>query len=113
MQHLPQIEREIIEAVLDAVVARGLIVSIHDGEEWALKASDDLPAIKAAIGATDETTLRFRDPSRFADGGRVRTVGSVLLIHGNGCDVLSGWSDNEAMTALLAPALAVASRAAQ
>lgn len=38
------------------------------------------------------------------------SVGSVFLVHGNGCDVIGDYSDNPATAGLLAPALAVADR---
>lgn len=112
MQYLPHDERQIIDAILDAALSRGLVVSVYDGEEWALTGSDSRPAIVREVGATDCTTLRFRDPARLDERGKPASVGSVFLVHGNGCDVIADYSDSPAMAALLAPALAVAERAA-
>lgn len=108
MEHLPSDERRVIAAVLDEAARLGLRVSVWDGEEWVLKASDNFAAVRREIGASDTTTLRFRAASIGTDGRRA-SVGSVFLVHGNGADVLADWSDNSATAALLAPALTVAS----
>ena len=107
-------ERQIIDAILDAALSRGLLVSVYDGEEWALTGSDSRPAIAANVGATGYTTLRFRNASRsYSDGVPSRElVGSVYLVHGNGSDVIADYSDNAETAALLAPALALADRLA-
>lgn len=107
---LPSDERQIIDAILDAALGGGFVVSVYDGEEWALAGSDSRPAIAREIGATDLTTLLFRDPASRDGRGKPALVGSVLLVHGNGSDVIGDYSDDEAMAGLLAPALAVADR---
>lgn len=115
MQNLSHVERRIIGAILDEAAARGLLVSVHDGDEWAVKPTADYAKARADVGATDQTTLRFRDPAdRAADDPRPATlVGSVALIHGNGCDVIHDFTDAPSMRALLAPALALADEASR
>lgn len=110
MNDLPKDERDVIVAVLDAAAARGLLVAVHDGEEWACgPVAAPYGNARAVIGATGETRLRFRDPAALPDGhGKPGRVGDLWLVHGNGADVLSDWSDNPAMAALVAPALTVA-----
>lgn len=114
MQFLPDDEQEIISAVLNEASKWGLLVSVFDGEEWALKASPDYSTVQALVGATGETLLRFRDPSTVDDFSRsddvstAKLVGFVQFIHGNGCDVIADFSDNPEMSMLLAPAVAVA-----
>lgn len=111
MHDLPHDERQIIGAIFDSAAARGYLVSVHDGEEWAVKPTADYAKARAEVGATCETLLRFRDPSGAGPAKPAPVVGSVWLIHGNGCDVIADYVDNPAMAALLAPALAVAERA--
>lgn len=94
LQSLRHDERQIISALLDDAASAGFVVSVYDGEEWALKVSASRSDIAANVGATDETTLRFRDPSRLDPHGKAATVGQVFLVHGNGCDVISDYSDN-------------------
>lgn len=109
MRYLSQIERQIVERLVDDALAAGLVVSVYDGEEYAVKLSADRSAILKEIGETEETTLRFRDPLKLTAGNEaLAVVGSVLLIVGNGCDILSDWSDNYRTNALLKGALSVA-----
>ena len=114
MIDLPSDERAIIAQLLDDAAAAGYLVSVHDGEGFAVRISSDQTAIRLAIGDTDEATLRFRDASRsYSDGAQSRElVGWVYLIHGNGADVISDYSDNAETAGLLAPALALADRLA-
>lgn len=113
MRDLPLIERRIIDAILDAAAARGWLVSVHDGEQWALAPSRDRAAIAGAIGATEQTMLRLRDPNGWPDPKHGPLVGDVDLIHGNGCDVIHDYSDVPALSEMLAPALALADEAAR
>lgn len=109
MNDLPKNERDVIGAVLDEAAARGLLVAVHDGEEWACgPVAAPYGDARAAVGATDETRLRFRDPAALDADGKPGRVGDLWLVHGNGADVLADWSDNPAMAALVAPALTVA-----
>lgn len=103
MQHLSFVERVICQEILGAADARFLSVSLWDGEEWAVKPTRDFARVKAVIGATEESVLRFRDAS-----GEV--VGAVTLYHGNGPDVLGDWTDTPEMNAMLASANAMAVR---
>lgn len=101
MEHVSFVERVIIQEILGAADARFLSVSLWDGEEWAVKATRDFAKVKAVIGATEESALRFRD----ADG---EDVGTVKLYHGNGSDVVGDWTDTPEMNAMLASANAMA-----
>lgn len=108
MTDLSYSERLIISVLLDDAAAAGYLVSVYDGEEWACNQSADQTAVRLVIGDTDETTLRFRNPAALDDCGKPEVVGSVALIHGNGADVISDYSDNPAMCAVLDRANAVA-----
>lgn len=108
LQSLPVDERRIISALLNSALSAGFVVSVYDGEEWALSCSDSLPRLADLIAATDCTTLRFRDPATLNDSGKPSSVGSVFLVHGNGADVISDYSDNSATRALIGPASAIA-----
>jgi hypothetical protein len=100
MNGLSHPERKIIRTILDDAAARDLLVSVYDGEEWALTASDNMLSVAREIGNTCTTTLRFRKAALGADG-KPEVVGSVFLVHGNDCDVISDYSDNPAMSELL------------
>lgn len=103
-------EREVIGAILDVSFAAAFFVSVFDGEEWSLVMSDDRSAVEELIGATDSTTLLFRSSAKLDDEGMPYNIGSVGLVHGNGCDVISDYTDNVAIAGLLLRANAVASR---
>jgi hypothetical protein len=71
----------------------GCLITVHDGEEATLKTSQDEKAIFAAMNSTDSDTLIF-----FRGGQR---VGNVWLIWGNEDDVVSDWSDNAEIDAIV------------
>lgn len=101
MEHVSFVERVIIQEILGAADARFLSISLWDGEEWAVKAARDFAKVKAVIGATEESLLRFRN----ADG---EDVGTVQLFHGNEADLIGDWTDTPEMNAMLASANAMA-----
>lgn len=84
-------ERTIVNRLIRAALAHGLTVSVHDGEEWTLKRSRDAKAIREALATTgaDNVTLRNSDGA---------AVGTVLLIWGNGEDVISDLSAPDDIT---------------
>ena len=84
--------RKLIRAALKA----GYVISVYDGEAFALKRSAKFEEISKALASTDYDVLHFRD----ATGER---VGTATLIWGNEDDVISDWSDNAAMEALMRP----------
>lgn len=88
-------ERRIVRRLVAAMLRAGYSVSVCDGEAWPLKRSRDESAILDALASTESDTLRMRDAAGAA-------VGSVVLIWGNGCDILSDWSDNAATAEVIA-----------
>lgn len=104
--HISPVERQIIDAIICDALDMGYLVSVHDGEEWAIKASGDYSAITREIAATDETMLRIRRPG----AGNHTVVGNVWLIHGNGCDVIADYTDSNDVQSILARANVLANR---
>jgi len=90
-------EAKIVSAIIASAFALDYVVSIYDGEEWSLKRSGDEDCVTAEIAATDMTIMSFRD----SDGAR---IGQVLLVHGNGTDLVSDHTDCPEMVDLLADA---------
>lgn len=82
------IARQLVKAGLD----EGLAISVHDGESYALKRSNSQAAIEAAMASTDEDRLYFWRGDN--------CVGWIWLIYGNGEDLISDYTDNQAMNAL-------------
>lgn len=101
---LPEIDRQIIEAVIDDTLAAGLCISVHDGEEIALSRSVDRAQIIGALCTTDDDTLIIR---RIEDGApkKEARVGSVYLVYGNEPGVvICDHTDTPQVHALLARA---------
>lgn len=88
-------EQKIVGALIKKALALGYVVSVYDGEEWALKKSSDYEKITAEIAATDETQLIFRE----AVGGT--KIGWLMLVHGNDEDVICDYTANDAMDELV------------
>jgi hypothetical protein len=86
------IEQRIIRKLVNKAIGMGYEISVHDGEEFAVRKEIVCSVILNEIGATDETTLHF-----YLNGIR---QGWILLIHGNDEDVVSDYSDNVHMNAL-------------
>lgn len=99
MAHFPDdvrgAEKDIIARLISDILAAGHRISVYDGEEYAVKFSNDPAAIGQEIAATDETVLRVR-----RDNADKTQIGAVFLVHGNGSDVISDMTDNEEMVAL-------------
>lgn len=91
-------EKAVVRAAVRNAIKLGHAVSVFDGEEWSVKRSTNEREVMAEIYATDMETLAFRK----SDG---ELVGKVWLVYGNSAsEVMSDWSDSEAMDTILAPA---------
>lgn len=91
-------EKAVVRAAVRNAIKLGFTVSLYDGEEWAVKRSNSEREVMAEIYATDLETLAFRT----RDG---KLIGNLYLVYGNSAgEVMSDWTDTEAMNTLLAPA---------
>lgn len=88
-----QIEQDICRKLITIAVAKGYKISVHEGGAWAIKRSTDVEAILMEMASTDADTLVIRD----AQG---EIVGKILMVYGNGEDVISDHSNNSAMIEL-------------
>jgi hypothetical protein len=84
-QNDAEIECAIARALIACGLKRGWSIDVFDGEEFTLRKSRDGEAIFKALATTDQDVLRFHDGDR--------RIGNVLLIWGNGCDLVSDCSD--------------------
>ncbi len=91
---MPELEMTIAKELIERALARGYTVSVYDGEEFTVKRSVDLATIIASLATTDCDTLVIRN-------GKDR-LGSILLIWGNGEDVISDYTDKPEIEALVA-----------
>jgi hypothetical protein len=88
------IEAKIAALLVDAILAAGHSVTIWEGGGYAIKRATDRAAILDALASTDSDCVNVFD----ASGKR---LGEVLLIYGNGEDLISDHTDNDAIQALV------------
>lgn len=84
--------------LVELILARGHRISVHDGEGWALKRSDDQDKILDAMGNTDSDTLRITRV------GHVTGEGNIFLVWGNaddGSDLISDYTVNPEVEAIV------------
>ncbi len=81
-------------ALIDAILAKGAMISVCDGEEWTVKGSTDKGEVIRALFTTDGDTIRARDADK-------NKLGDFYLIYGNsGAEVIGDYSDNEFCNAI-------------
>lgn len=96
-----EIERQIIEKIVDSALAAEFILSVWDGMDWAVERSADKDAIMKEVAATDVTFLYVYDSAY---------RGWIMLVHGNDCDVITDHIDNDTIQGLLVEAEALADK---
>lgn len=92
--HCNTIERIIAGRLVSIMLDEGFWVSVYDGEETTVSRSTDPAVIFPAMASTESDVLNF---GRVGNADR---AGWFLLIWGNGRDLISDYSDNEASNAL-------------
>ena len=88
-----------VQKLIAAVLEKGWTISVNDGEEWALKHSNDAKAIYNESRATDECIFRINS----LEGAWV--VGTVYIIWENTGEEICDYSSTEVMNALIEPLL--------
>lgn len=83
LKQVPEIDRLVATRVVVDLLAAGYLISVNDGEETILVASNDEAAILEAMGTTDEEWLTAHKDGRNA---------CVFIVYGNGCDCISDCS---------------------
>lgn len=83
-------EQRIARKVLRAILAAGYSVRVWDGEAYAGGITAKEAVAWEAMGSSDQDQLAVLDTT----GDNPRRVGSILLIWGNGEDLVSDYSWN-------------------
>lgn len=98
--HIDKVEAKIISRAVSYAFQRGWVITIWDGEETVLHkiGKQRRKDVEENVAATDETTFIFHKFEK--DLGLHRKIGTVVFIHGNGEDVWSDNTDNEAMNTM-------------
>lgn len=94
------VEIGIASRLIDAILERGYQVSVWEGEDHAIERSADKAAIMAALASTCMDWINVICP---ATGDRKT---AILLVYGNGEDLISDHVDN----ALAGQLVAIANR---
>lgn len=83
------IEKRIANKLFSVILSKGYLISIHDGEEYVLKGSDNLVKCLKAIMSTDEDIISVSNKEG-------KKLAFIYLVYGNdGYDVISDYSANE------------------
>lgn len=77
-------EAEIIDALISSIFLEGLSITVYDGEGSTLFKATDRDLIQMHVAATDETTFILGEDTGF-----------FWMVHGNRCDVISDFADND------------------
>lgn len=88
MQHRQKIELEIATAIIRSALSLDYVVSIHDGEDFAIQHSNNLNDLVQHLATTDEDTI-------YIYTNEAKPIGWVFLVYGNnGHDVIAdhSWS---------------------
>jgi hypothetical protein len=105
-----RMEMMIVKTIIEDALDLGYNVVLHDGEDYAAEAvagsfngkESEVTYIMSRVGSTDEQSLFFR---------KGQNVGSVQLVFGNdGYDVVSDYTDNDEVNAILAGAAELAEK---
>lgn len=100
-----QREKGVVRSIVSSAIAQGYSVSLHDGEEWAIKQATTVQQIMQGIMTTDCDKLLFRKI------GQSVPCGSVFLVYGNSAsEVMNDWTDSTEMETILKNALAQCDR---
>jgi hypothetical protein len=82
------VEYRICTKLTARVLAGPYTLSVFDGEEWVLKDSKDMAQILAVMFSGESDKLRIRTLLG-------KFVGDILLLHGDGENVIANWTDNQ------------------
>jgi hypothetical protein len=86
--------------LVEYALAQNLVVSVYDGEEWAVKKSKNAAAICEAIESVEEASIIIRDADPFIVAYTARALVSA---YGLGPDeTVIDYTDNEWMAEWLA-----------
>lgn len=102
-----RMEERIVKATVRALIAKGWLLAVDDGDDYPIYDSNDFDAVMAALGHTDLDTLYARKES----GEKPTGMGGefdvfVRFVYGNdGWDVISDYTGSKDFEADLQPAL--------
>lgn len=106
-EYLDPVEKGIIDKIIQKALELEYMITVYDAEESRVERSRNYTEVTEAVGVSDVTYLFFRHEAglQFNDNFGRKELGGILLVHGNGEDVISTYTDNELMKQLVDHAL--------
>lgn len=102
-----EIEKSIIEKLLLTIIGADYVVSVFDGEEYAIKYATEVSMILREMASTEMDTVFIH--SHKGEDGKRRFIGTVTLVYGNEpWVVIADHTADDKTEALVAPATALA-----
>ncbi len=89
---LQKVEKRIVNKLVNEAIKAGYFLTVFDGEEHPVSNSQDIDLIEKNMFTTDEEVLYFSRPG--TDRGDFIRTGQVLLVYGNGADVIADYSES-------------------
>lgn len=94
-------EEQNVQRLIHLILQDGNLISIYDGEEYAIQWSQNEAAILTVMGATDEDTISVFDSNK-------KMRGWIYLVYGNAADeVVCDYSANPCIESLVDTAIPV------
>lgn len=82
-------ERYVVQQIVNRALDKGYLLSVYDGEEYAIKDSTDAEEVMGQLGHCDAEWLGVWTPTG------ERRIGTIMLVYGNDADeVVADWTDN-------------------
>lgn len=95
MRNLCITEATIAKMVIDAILAEGYSISVWEGGGWAIEGSKDQEAIYNSLASTESDALHIWDGPN--------NIGWVWLVYGSGEVLITDYSANEIVEAIIQP----------
>lgn len=100
-EHIDADEKSICDLIVKAALAAGHVISVYGSGVRDLAQSSNYAEITSNVAATDETMLWL------VSSDRKKTIGTVLLVHGNEpFELIADHTDTAEMVAILVGATA-------
>lgn len=88
-------EKLIAGKLIADILARDMLVSVWEGEDYAIRRSSDAKTIFENMASTDTDQIFV-----YCKGGSIH-VGWILLVWGNDCNLISDWTVNGTIDSLV------------
>lgn len=95
-------ERLVVSAILSDADAAGYFWTIFGPDQWSVRSAGGRTVPMAMLGPDDDSIIEFYDPAKLDIKGDPVHLGTILLAHGNGSDVVWSYTPTPEIIALAA-----------